>query len=184
MKAHDQISSLNIKIKNLEDVNQTLNQLLSEMSEASSNEMKAMKLEMEAMKADKVMKDEQLQIPYAVVESHLKMNVHAAFEEIEVRRDEERRLERERHLAEEATHKNKGIINDTQEVVGSASQPDIGSSSSQQDIEMVEVVEVQEQEVVEDEQEMVEAEEVQEPEFMIVGLMLFKEREGQERYCY
>ncbi|KAJ0752680.1 hypothetical protein HanPI659440_Chr09g0327121 [Helianthus annuus] len=48
------------KMKNLHEVNQTLNQLLSEINEASSNEMKAMKLEMEAMKADKVMKDEEL----------------------------------------------------------------------------------------------------------------------------
>ncbi|MFS7995582.1 hypothetical protein Hanom_Chr12g01119611 [Helianthus anomalus] len=124
------ISSLNVKIKNLEDVNQTLNQLLSEMSEASSNEMKAMKLEMEAMKADKVMKDEQLQILYAIVESHLKMNVHAAFEEIKVRRAEERRLEHERRLAEEATRKNKGVINDTQEAGGSSSPPDIGTRNS------------------------------------------------------
>ncbi|XP_022024238.1 trichohyalin-like [Helianthus annuus] len=164
-----QISSLNVKIKNLEDVNQTLNQLLSEMSEASSNEMKAMKLEMEAMKADKVVKDEQLHMLYSVMENHLKMDVHAAFNEIEVKRAEERRLERERRLVEEATQKNKGVIDDTQEAGGSSSQPDIGGSSSQQDIEMVEVVEIHEQEIAEDEQEMVEAEEVQEPDFMIVG---------------
>ncbi|XP_022003473.1 uncharacterized protein LOC110900924 [Helianthus annuus] len=164
-----EISSLNVKIKNLEDVNQTLNQLLSEISEASSNEMKAMKLEMEAMKADKVMKDEQLQMLCAVMESHLKMNIHAAFEEIEVRRANERRLERERRLAEEASQKNKGVIDETQEAGGSLSQPDIGGSSSQHDIEMVEVVEVHEQEIVEDEQEMVETEEVQDPDYMIVG---------------
>ncbi|MFS7929108.1 hypothetical protein Hanom_Chr04g00328631 [Helianthus anomalus] len=41
-----EIASLNAKIKDLQNVNQTLNQLLNEMSEASSNEMKAMKLEM------------------------------------------------------------------------------------------------------------------------------------------
>ncbi|MFS7988333.1 hypothetical protein Hanom_Chr11g01033521 [Helianthus anomalus] len=125
-----EISSLNVKIKNLENVNQTLNQLISEMSEASSNEMKAIKLEMEAMKADKVMKDEQLQMLYVVMESHLKMNVHAAFEVIEVRRAEERRLERERRLAEDATHKNKGVIDDTQEAGGSSNQPDIGTRNS------------------------------------------------------
>ncbi|XP_021971391.1 uncharacterized protein LOC110866555 [Helianthus annuus] len=139
-----EISSLNVKIKNLEDVNQTLNQLLSEMSEASSNEIKAMKLEMEAMKADKVVKDEQLHMLYSVMESHLKMDVHVAFNEIEVKGAEERRLERERRLAEEATQKNKGVIDDTQETGGSSSQPDFCGSSSQQDIEMVEVVEVQE----------------------------------------
>ncbi|MFS7978182.1 hypothetical protein Hanom_Chr10g00912571 [Helianthus anomalus] len=107
-----EISSLSVKIKNLEDVNHTLNQLHSEMSEASSNEMKAMKLEMEAMKADNVMKDEQLQMLCVVMESHLKMNIHAAFEEMEVRRANERRMERERRLAEEATQKNKGVVED------------------------------------------------------------------------
>ncbi|XP_021979245.1 eukaryotic translation initiation factor 5B-like [Helianthus annuus] len=146
-----EISSLNVKIKNLEDVNQTLNQLLSEMSEASSNEMKAMKLEIEAMKADKVVKDEQYQMLCAVMESHLKMNIHAAFEEIEVRKANERRMELERRLAEEATQKNKGVIDETHVASGSSSQPEIGGSSSQPDIEMV------------------EAEEVQEPDYMIVG---------------
>ncbi|XP_021975017.1 uncharacterized protein LOC110870123 [Helianthus annuus] len=140
-----EIASLNVKIKNLEDVNQTLNQLLSEMSEASSNEMKAMELEMEAMKADKVVKDEQLHMLYSVMESHFKMDVHAAFNEIEVKRAEERRTERERHLAEEATQKNKGVIDDTQEAGGSSSQPEIGGSSNQEDIEMVEAEDVQEQ---------------------------------------
>ncbi|XP_022030302.1 uncharacterized protein LOC110931206 [Helianthus annuus] len=139
-----EIASLNVKIKNLEDVNQTLNQLLSEMSEASSNEMKAMKLEMEAMKANKVVKDEQLHMLYSVMESHFKMDVHVAFNEIEVKRTEERRTERERRLAEEATQKNKGVIDDTQEAGGSSSQPEIGGSSNQEDIEMVDAKNVQE----------------------------------------
>ncbi|MFS7946966.1 hypothetical protein Hanom_Chr06g00542511 [Helianthus anomalus] len=77
------------KMKNLHEINQTLNQLLSEINEASSNEMKAMKLEMEAMKADKVMKDEQLYMLYSVIESHLNIDVHAAFNNIEVNRAEE-----------------------------------------------------------------------------------------------
>ncbi|XP_035845253.1 trichohyalin-like [Helianthus annuus] len=166
-----EISSLNAKIKDLENVNQTLNQLLNEMSEVSSNEMKAMKLEMEAMKADKVMKDQQLQMLVAVVESHLKMNIHAAFDEIDVMRANERRLERERQMAEEANLKNKGIVEEVEIVDASSSQPEVGGSSSQPDVEMIEEVEVQEQEVVEDDQEMVEAEaeEPHEPEYLIVG---------------
>ncbi|KAJ0765762.1 hypothetical protein HanPI659440_Chr08g0307261 [Helianthus annuus] len=123
------ISTLNVKIKNLQDVNQTLNQLLSEMSEASSNEMNVMKLEMEAMKADKVMKDNQLNMLYAVMESHLKIDVHAAFNEIDVKRAKERRIERERRLAEEATQRRKSAIEETQEA---------GGSSIQVDVEMVE----------------------------------------------
>ncbi|KAJ0435711.1 hypothetical protein HanIR_Chr17g0896331 [Helianthus annuus] len=164
-----EISDLSVKIKELENVIQTLNQLLSEMSEASSNEMKAMKLEMEAMKADKVMKDQQLQMLVAVVKSHLKMNIHAAFEEIDVIKANERRMERERRLAEEVTQKNKGVVEEVEVTDGLSSQLDVGGSSSQPHIEMIEVVEVQEQEIVEDDQEMVEAKEVQEPGFMIVG---------------
>ncbi|XP_022007422.1 glutamic acid-rich protein-like [Helianthus annuus] len=161
------ISSLNAKIKDLEDVNQKLNQLLNEMSEASSNEMKAMKLEMEAMKADKVMKDQQLQMLVAVVESHLKMNIHAAFDEIDVIKANERRMERERRVAEEANQKNKGVVEEVEVVDGSSSQLDAGGSSSQPDVEMIEVVEIQEP--VEDDQEMVDAEEPHEPEFLVVG---------------
>ncbi|MFS7935035.1 hypothetical protein Hanom_Chr05g00398691 [Helianthus anomalus] len=166
-----EISSLNAKIKDLENVNQTLNQLLNEMNEASSNEMKAMKLEMEAIKADKVMKDQQLQMLVAVVESHLKMNIHAAFYEIDVMRANERRLEHERQMAEEANLKNKGIVEEVEIVDASLSQPEVGGSSLQLDIEMTEEVEVQEQEIVEDDQEMVEAEaeEPHEPEYIIVG---------------
>ncbi|MFS8019441.1 hypothetical protein Hanom_Chr15g01403811 [Helianthus anomalus] len=98
-----EIASLNAKIKDLQNVNQTLNQLLNEMSEASSNEMRAMKLEMEAMKADKVMKDQQLQVLVVVVETRLKLNIHAAFDEIDVIKANERRLERERQMAEDET---------------------------------------------------------------------------------
>ncbi|MFS7953984.1 hypothetical protein Hanom_Chr07g00625021 [Helianthus anomalus] len=54
--------------------------------------MKTMKLEMEAMKADKVMKDEQLFMLYSVIENHLNIDVHPAFNEIEVKRAEEQRV--------------------------------------------------------------------------------------------
>ncbi|MFS7970800.1 hypothetical protein Hanom_Chr09g00825191 [Helianthus anomalus] len=114
--------------------------------------MKAMKLEMEAMKADKVMKDQQLQMLVAIVESHLKMNIHAAFDEIDVIKANERRMEREHRLAEEATQKNKHVVEEVEVVDGSSSQLDVG-----------------EQEAVEDDQEMVEAEVSHEPELLIVG---------------
>ncbi|MFS7944795.1 hypothetical protein Hanom_Chr06g00516471 [Helianthus anomalus] len=105
---------MNEKIRKLQEVNQTLNQMLSEINEASSNEMKAMKLEMEAMKADKVMKDEQLNMLYTVMESHLNIDVHVAFNNIEVKRAEERRFERERVLAQQVTQRRKGVIVDTE----------------------------------------------------------------------
>ncbi|MFS7966307.1 hypothetical protein Hanom_Chr09g00772301 [Helianthus anomalus] len=132
----NEIASLNAKVKDLQNVNQTLNQLLNEMNEASSNEMKAMKLEMEAMKADKVMKYQQLQMLVAVFETHLKLNIHAVFDEIDVIKASERRLERERQLAEEANLKNKGIAEEVEIVDASLSQPDMGGSSSQPDVEM------------------------------------------------
>ncbi|MFS7943558.1 hypothetical protein Hanom_Chr06g00501651 [Helianthus anomalus] len=147
-----EISSLNAMIKELENMNQTLNQLLSKMSEASSNEINAMKLEIEAMKAVKVMKDQQLQMMVAVVEGHLKMNIHAAFDEIDVIKANERRMECERQLAEEANQKNKGVVVEVEIIDGSSSQPDVGGSSSQPDIEMIKVVDEQEQEVVADDQ--------------------------------
>ncbi|MFS7935685.1 hypothetical protein Hanom_Chr05g00406481 [Helianthus anomalus] len=53
-----EISDLHVKNVKLNDINKTLNQLISELYEASANEFKAIKLEVEALRADKVMKDE------------------------------------------------------------------------------------------------------------------------------
>ncbi|XP_022007780.1 midasin-like [Helianthus annuus] len=103
------------------------------------------------------------------------MDVHAAFNEIEVKRAEERRSERERRLAEEATQKNKSVIEDIQEAGGSSSQPEIDGSSNQEDIEMVEAeneqeVDVQEQHVVEiQEQVMEDVTDEQGQDFMMIG---------------
>ncbi|KAJ0646528.1 hypothetical protein HanOQP8_Chr16g0636211 [Helianthus annuus] len=162
----DEVASLNAKVKDLQNINQTLNQLLNEMNEASANEMKAMKLEMEAMKADKVMKDQQLEMLTAVVEAHLKLNIHEAFDQVDIIKANERRQERERQLAEEANLRNKGVAEEVEIVGASQNQLDMGGSSSQPDAEMVDV-----QEATENDEIMVEAEneEVHEPEFVIVG---------------
>ncbi|KAM0056062.1 hypothetical protein Hdeb2414_s0006g00213661 [Helianthus debilis subsp. tardiflorus] len=153
----DEIGVLNAKVKDLQNINQTLNQLLNEMNEASSNEMKAMKLEMEAMKADKVMKDKQLEILTAVIEAHLKVNIHEAFDQIDIIKANERRQERERQLAEEANLRNKGIVEEVEIVSSSQNQFEVGGSSSQA--------------VTMNDEEMVEAENeaVHEPEFVMVG---------------
>ncbi|KAJ0657472.1 putative Pterin-binding domain-containing protein [Helianthus annuus] len=145
----DEIAVLNAKVKDLQNINQTLNQLLNEMNEASANEMKAMKLEIEAMKADK-------------------LNIHEAFDQIDVIKANERRQERERQLTEEANLKNKRIVEEVEVV-------DVGGPSSQPDAVMVDV-----QEVVENDEVMIEAEvegihelaeneEDHEPEFVMVG---------------
>ncbi|MFS8019946.1 hypothetical protein Hanom_Chr15g01409831 [Helianthus anomalus] len=120
-----EISELHVKNVKLNDINKTLNQLISELHEALANEFKAMKLEMEAMKADKAMKDEQLTMLYTVMESHLGINVHSVCNNIEIRKAEERRIERERRLAEEATQRKKAVIVETQETGGSSSQADV-----------------------------------------------------------
>ncbi|XP_035843881.1 uncharacterized protein LOC118490381 [Helianthus annuus] len=162
----DEIAALNAKVKDLQNINQTLNQLLNEMNEASTNEMKAMKLEMEAMRADKVMKDKQLEMLTAVIEAHLKVNIHEAFDQVDIIKANERRKERERQLAEEANLKNKGIAEEVEVVGSSQNQLEVGGSSSQPEIEMVDT-----QDVTVNDEEMVEAENeaVHEPEFIMVG---------------
>ncbi|XP_035840317.1 uncharacterized protein LOC118487514 [Helianthus annuus] len=162
----DEIAALNAKVKDLQNINQTLNQLLNEMNEASTNEMKAMKLEMEAMRADKVMKDKQLEMLTAVIEAHLKVNIHEAFDQVDIIKANERRKERERQLAEEANLKNKGIAEEVEVVGSSQNQLEVGGSSSQPEIEMVDA-----QDVTVNDEEMVEAEieVVHEPEFIMVG---------------
>ncbi|MFS7905295.1 hypothetical protein Hanom_Chr01g00046041 [Helianthus anomalus] len=115
--------------------------------------MKALELEMEAMKADKVMKDEQLFMLYYVIENHLNIDVHAAFNEIEVKRAEERRVERERRLAEKATQKNKGVIEETQEAGGSSNQVDVEMVEAEADPQgfvLVEEVEEEEERTLDD----------------------------------
>ncbi|XP_035840382.1 glutamic acid-rich protein-like [Helianthus annuus] len=95
-----------------------------------ANEFKAIKLEMEALRANKVMKDEQHNMLYNVMEHHLGIDVQSIYNNIEIKKVEERRIERERRLAEEATQRKKDVIMETQEA---------GGSSSQADVEMVDV---------------------------------------------
>ncbi|MFS7904716.1 hypothetical protein Hanom_Chr01g00039321 [Helianthus anomalus] len=82
----------------------------------------------------------------AIIESHLNVDIHTAFNEVEIKRAEEHRVKRERLIAQEATERRKSVVVDT---VGSSSQPEVGGSSSQEDIEMVDVENVQEQDVEE-----------------------------------
>ncbi|XP_022019683.1 glutamic acid-rich protein-like [Helianthus annuus] len=118
-------SDLHVKNKKLNEINQTLNQLLSELHEASTNEFKAMKLEMEAVRADKTVKDEQLNMLYTVIEQHLGINVQSIYNNLEIQRVEEQRAQREKDLAEDATKKKKELIVETQEAGGSSSQADV-----------------------------------------------------------
>ncbi|MFS7928273.1 hypothetical protein Hanom_Chr04g00318871 [Helianthus anomalus] len=119
------ISDPHLKNKKLNEINQTLNQLLSELHEASANEFKAMKLEMEALRADKPVKYEQLNMLYTVMEHHLGIDVQSIYNNIEIKRVEERMAQREKELAEAATQRKKEVIIETQEAGGSSSQPDV-----------------------------------------------------------
>ncbi|MFS8018707.1 hypothetical protein Hanom_Chr15g01395171 [Helianthus anomalus] len=125
-----ELSEVNVKYTNMNETNQTLHQMLDELHEASSNEIKVLKLEIEALRADKAVKDEQLNMLYTVMEHHLGINVQAVYNNLEIQRVEERRAQREKELAEAATEKKKDVIVETQEAGGSSSQPE-------GDIEMV-----------------------------------------------
>ncbi|MFS7997428.1 hypothetical protein Hanom_Chr12g01141641 [Helianthus anomalus] len=68
--------------------------MIGELHETSSNENKVLRQDIEALRADKAVKDEQLNILYTI------------------KRVEERRVEREKQLAEVAKQKKKGVVID------------------------------------------------------------------------
>ncbi|KAJ0726519.1 hypothetical protein HanPI659440_Chr12g0471261 [Helianthus annuus] len=125
-----EITNLHLKNKNLNETNQTLHQMLQELHEASTSEIKVLKLEIEALRADKTMKDEQLNMLYTVMEHHLGINVQSIYNNLEIQRVEEKRAQREKELAEAATQKKKELIVEGPEVGGSSSHTDA-------DVEMV-----------------------------------------------
>ncbi|KAM0041007.1 hypothetical protein Hdeb2414_s0011g00361151 [Helianthus debilis subsp. tardiflorus] len=120
-----EITDLHLKNKSLNDRNQTLHQMLSELHEASASEIKVLKLEVEALRVDKTVKDEQLNMLYTVMEHHLGINVQSIYNNIEIQWVKERRVQREKQLAEAATQRKKEVIIETQEAGGSSSQPDV-----------------------------------------------------------
>ncbi|XP_021986071.1 uncharacterized protein LOC110882328 [Helianthus annuus] len=86
-----EITDLHLKNKNLNETNQTLHQMLQKLHEASASEIKLLKLEIEALRADKILKDEQLNMLYIVMEHHLGINVQSVYNSLEIQRVEERR---------------------------------------------------------------------------------------------
>ncbi|MFS7986240.1 hypothetical protein Hanom_Chr11g01008001 [Helianthus anomalus] len=52
---------------------------------------------------------------YTMMESHLGIDVHSVYNNIEIKKAEDQRIERERRLAEEAKQRKKAIIIETQE---------------------------------------------------------------------
>ncbi|MFS7969971.1 hypothetical protein Hanom_Chr09g00815491 [Helianthus anomalus] len=59
------------------------------------------------------MKDEQLNMLYTVMEHHLGINVQSIYNSLKIQRVKERRAQREKELAKEATKKKKELIVET-----------------------------------------------------------------------
>ncbi|MFS7966062.1 hypothetical protein Hanom_Chr09g00769481 [Helianthus anomalus] len=97
----NELSKVNARYENMNETNQMLHQMLDDLHEASSNESKVLKLEVEALRADKVVKDEQLNMLYAVVEHKLGIDVQVVYNDLEIQRVEHRRIAREKELAKE-----------------------------------------------------------------------------------
>ncbi|KAF5779352.1 putative transcription factor bZIP family [Helianthus annuus] len=119
-----EFDEVNEKFELMNKTNKTLHQMIGELHETSSNESKVLRQEIETLRADKVVKDEQLNMLYTVIEHKLGFNVQVVFDELEIQRVEERRVEREKQLAEEAKQKKKRLVIDKEEILGSLSQPD------------------------------------------------------------
>ncbi|KAJ0525436.1 putative transcription factor bZIP family [Helianthus annuus] len=84
-----ELSEVNAKYANMNETNLTLHQMLDELHEASANEIKVLKLEIQALRADKAVKDEQLNMLYTVMEHHLGINVQSIYNNLEIQRVEE-----------------------------------------------------------------------------------------------
>ncbi|XP_021986740.1 glutamic acid-rich protein-like [Helianthus annuus] len=119
-----EFDEVNEKYETMYETNKTLHQMIGELHETSSNENKVLRQEIETLRADKAVKDEQLNMLYTVIEHKLGFNSQSVFDELEIQRVEERIIEREKQLAEEAKQKKKGLVIDNEEILGSSSQQD------------------------------------------------------------
>ncbi|KAJ0770131.1 putative transcription factor bZIP family [Helianthus annuus] len=132
-----ELAEVNVKYENMNEVNKTLHQMIGELHEPSSNENKVLRQEIEALRADKVVKDEQLNMLYTVMEHKLGINVQAVCNDLEIQRVEQRRIQREKELDEEATQKKKSVVVDSEEILGSSSQQ-VQPEAESIDVEMTE----------------------------------------------
>ncbi|MFS7912557.1 hypothetical protein Hanom_Chr02g00131331 [Helianthus anomalus] len=87
-----EFDEVNDKYESMNETNKTLHQMIGELHETSSNENKVLRQEIEALRANKVVKDEQLNMLYTVIEHKLGFNVQAVSDELEIQRVEERRV--------------------------------------------------------------------------------------------
>ncbi|MFS8007505.1 hypothetical protein Hanom_Chr14g01261791 [Helianthus anomalus] len=105
-----EFAEVNERYQLLSETNKTLHQMIGELHESSSNENMVLRQGIEALRTDKVVKDEQLNMLYTVMEHKLGINVQSVYNDLEIQRVEERRVQRENELAEEAKQKNKELV--------------------------------------------------------------------------
>ncbi|KAM0044463.1 putative transcription factor BREVIS RADIX domain-containing protein [Helianthus debilis subsp. tardiflorus] len=133
-----QVEAANVVLKNemlamndeIEDVkagNNALNEMIDELlvtncdlndaNTTMSNANEILQKEIEDLKADKENKSKQIEMLYAVIEDRLGINVHAAYDDVEIRRAEAPRMEKEQQ-------KGKGIAVEeaSEEVLESSSR--------------------------------------------------------------
>ncbi|MFS7953295.1 hypothetical protein Hanom_Chr07g00616841 [Helianthus anomalus] len=108
--------------KSMNESHNMMMEIVGNLHTSNANENEVLKKEVEALRADKEIKDEQLNMLYTVIEHKLGINVQAVYDKIEIQRVEARRVEREKQIAEETKEKRKGLVIDTEEILGSSSQ--------------------------------------------------------------
>ncbi|MFS7961522.1 hypothetical protein Hanom_Chr08g00716131 [Helianthus anomalus] len=104
--------TLNERLLDVEAGNNAVNEAIDELlvenynlnvaNTTINNANEILKKELEDLKAKDENKSKQIEMLYVVIEDKLGINVHAAFDEIEIRRAEARRIEKEKKSAEEA----------------------------------------------------------------------------------
>ncbi|MFS7954111.1 hypothetical protein Hanom_Chr07g00626481 [Helianthus anomalus] len=134
----DKIMELRAQYKSMDESHQMLMEVVGNLHTSTPNENEVLKKEVEALRADKEIKDEQLNMLYTVIEHKLGINVQAVYDEMEIQRVEARRIEREMRLAEEAAKalkdKKKGSVIDTEELLGSSSQQEQPKPDDEADV--------------------------------------------------
>ncbi|KAJ0883531.1 putative transcription factor bZIP family [Helianthus annuus] len=83
-----EFDEVNEKYELLSETNKTLHQMIGEMNESLSNENKVLRQEIEALRANKAIKDDQLNMLYTVMEHKLGINVQAVYNDLEIERVE------------------------------------------------------------------------------------------------
>ncbi|MFS7979952.1 hypothetical protein Hanom_Chr10g00933711 [Helianthus anomalus] len=125
----NEMLAMNDQIKDVKAGNNALNEMIDELlvmnydlndaNTRMSNANEIMQKEIEDLKADKENKSKQIEMLYAVIEDRLGINVHATYDDIEIRRAEAQRMEKkQKDVAKAAKDKGKDVeVNDDNALV-------------------------------------------------------------------